>query len=115
MENIMQIAELGFLALGCFIVALLIKTNRTYILQYAATLINAAEQAIQGSGMGSEKKAPVIAQLEAAGIRVTNWLDWMIDEIVDKLNASGAWLATQAKQHAADLQEGQGSADEAAE
>ena len=112
MENIMQITELAFLALGCFIVALLIKTNRTYILQYAATLINAAEQAIQGSGMGAEKKKLVIAQLEAAGIRVTAWLSAMIDEIVACLNASGAWLATQARQHAADLQE---RTDEAAE
>lgn len=113
MENIMQITELAFLALGCFIVALLIKTNRTYILQYAATLINAAEQAIQGSGMGAEKKALVLAQLEAAGIRVTAWLSVAIDRIVEHLNDTGAWLATQAKQHAATLQEE--SADEAAE
>lgn len=112
MENIMQITELALLALGCFILALIIKTNRTSILQYATTLINAAEQAIQGSGMGPEKKALVIAQLQAAGIQVTAWLDRMIDEIVDKLNATGAWLATQAKQHAATLEEG---TDEAAE
>lgn len=115
MENIMQITELALLALGCFIMALIIKTNRSGILQYAATLINAAEQAIQGSGMGAEKKALVIAQLQAAGIQVTAWLDGMIDEIVDKLNATGAWMATQAKQHAATLQEGEGSGDEAAQ
>ena len=112
MENIMEIAELALLALGCFIAALLIKTNRTNILQYAATLINAAEQAIQGSGMGADKKALVIAQLQAAGIQVTAWLDRMIAEIVDKLNATGAWLATQTKEHAADLEDG---TDEAAE
>ena len=112
MENIMEIAALGLLALGCFIVALLIKTNRTYILQYAATLINAAEQAIQGSGMGAEKKALVLAQLEAAGIRINTWLSVAIDRIVEHLNDTGAWLATQARQHAADLQE---RTDEAAE
>lgn len=112
MENIMQITELAFLALGCFIVTLLIKTNRNNILQYAATLINAAEQAIQGSGMGAEKKAMVMAQLDAAGIKVTAWLDKQIDIIVDTLNANGAWLATQAKQHASGLED---RADEAAE
>ena len=112
MENIMEIAELGLLALGCFIAALLIKYNRTGILQYVATLINAAEQAIQGSGMGAEKKALVLAQLEAAGIKVTAWLDLMIDEIVYKLNATGAWLATQTREKAAGLEEG---TDEAAE
>ena len=112
MENIMQITELAFLALSCFIVALLIKTNRTCILQYAATLINAAEQAIQGSGMGAEKKALVLAQLEAAGIRINTWLSVAIDRIVEHLNDTGAWLATQARQHAADLQE---RTDEAAE
>lgn len=29
MENITEIAELALLALGCFIAALLVKTNRT--------------------------------------------------------------------------------------
>ena len=38
MENIMQIVELGLLALGCFVAALLIKYNRSGILRYAAGL-----------------------------------------------------------------------------
>ena len=111
--EIIEFIALGLLALGCIGLGLIVKINRSAILRYAATLINSAEQTIQGSGMGSEKKKLVIAQLQAAGIRVTDWLDWMIDEIVYKLNATGAWLATQAKQHAAGLQEKENSNDEA--
>ena len=70
------------------------------ILDRVTDLVNRAEEAVQGSGMGAEKKAIVIAQLEAAGIRVTAWLSNQIDAIVAALNASGAWLASQAKQAA---------------
>ncbi|MBQ2995924.1 MAG: hypothetical protein IJE22_01635 [Oscillibacter sp.] len=103
--EILEYLELAVLALGCFLAALILKSNRAAILQYTTQLVNAAEQAVQGSGMGEAKKALVIAQLKAAGIHVGRWLEGMIDQIVDKLNATGAWLATQAKQHAADLQE----------
>ena len=103
--EILEYLELAILALGCFLAALILGVNRASILRYTAQLINAAEQAVQGSGMGEAKKALVIAQLKAAGIHVNRWLEGMIDEIVDKLNATGAWLATQAKQHANSLQE----------
>ena len=70
MENIMQIVELGLLALGCFVAALLIRYHRSGILQYAAELVNAAEVVIQGSGMGAAKKALELDQLEDGGIRI---------------------------------------------
>lgn len=108
MENIMQIVELGLLALSCFVTALLIRYNRSGILRYAAELINAAEAAIQGSGMGAEKKALVLAQLEAAGIHINTWLSAAIDKIVQHLNDSGAWLAVQVREHAAGLESNAG-------
>jgi hypothetical protein len=43
--------------------------------------------------MGLEKKALVIAQLEAAGMSVNSWLSSQIDVIVNTLNSKGAWLA----------------------
>ena len=99
MENIMNLLELGVFALGCVILALVIKNNKGRIIQYTASLIDQAELAVQGSGMGAEKKAMVLAQLDAAGIKVTAWLDKQIDVIVDTLNANGAWLAAQVKQN----------------
>lgn len=105
MENIMTIVEFGLLALACFVAALLIRYNRSGILRYAAELVNAAEVAIQGSGMGAEKKAIVLAQLEAAGVHINTWLSVAIDKMVQHLNESGAWLASQAREHAADLGE----------
>lgn len=107
MENVMQIVEFGLLALGCIVAALLLKYNRSGILRYAAELVNAAEVAIQGSGMGAEKKALVLAQLEAAGIRINTWLSVAIDKMVQHLNESGAWLASQAREHAAGLERGE--------
>mgnify|MGYP003298683201 CR=1 FL=1 len=88
----------GVAALTCFILAVLVRGNRQAVLQFATDLINKAEVAIQGSGMGADKKALVIAQLQAAGIKVTAWLDRQIDIIVASLNSTGAWLATQTQQ-----------------
>lgn len=88
----------GVSALVCLILAALLKGNRQAVLQYATDLINRAETAIQGSGMGADKKALVIAQLQAAGIRVSSWLDHEIDVIVATLNKSGAWLATKTQE-----------------
>ena len=96
--NYMEIALTGVLALGCIILALLLRDHKAEVLQYAAQLVQSAEQAIQGSGMGPAKKALVIAQLRAAGIQVNAWLSAAIDSIVEQLNAHGAWLAQQTKQ-----------------
>lgn len=100
MENIMEIMQFAIFALACFTLALVLKTYRDRILRFTADLINKAEDTVKGSGMGPEKKALVIAQLEAAGIRVTTWLANWIDDTVDFLNNTGGWFATQTKQHA---------------
>ena len=96
--NLTDILVYGVFALICYMLAIVINGNRQRLLQYATDLIQKAETAVQGSGMGEEKKALVIAQLEAAGIRVNAWLEDQIDIIVASLNATGAWLATQTKQ-----------------
>ena len=46
--------------------------------------------------MGAEKKAKVIAQLQAMGIKVDAWLDTEIDTIVAYLNAKAGWLVGEA-------------------
>lgn len=94
----MEIVSTGILALGCIIMALLLRDHKASVLQYAAQLVQSAEQAVQGSGMGAAKKALVIAQLRAAGIEVNSWLSAAIDKIVAQLNVHGAWLAQQTKQ-----------------
>lgn len=96
--NYMEIVSTGILALGCIILALLLRDHKAAVLQYAAQLIQSAESAIQGSGMGATKKALVIAQLRAAGVEVNAWLSAAIDSIVDQLNSHGAWLAQQTEQ-----------------
>ena len=101
--DILDIIVYAMAALLCTVLACIIKMNRSEVLRYVQQLVQAAEQAVQGSGMGVAKKALVVAQLEAAGVRVTAWLDSQIDLIVDTLNAHGAWLAGQAKQATAGL------------
>lgn len=51
-----------------------------------------AETAIQGSGVGAEKKWIVIAQLEAMGMEAKVWMSVAIDNIVASLNEKQAWL-----------------------
>ena len=96
--NYIEIVSTGILALGCIIMALLLRDQKAAILQYAAQLVQSAEQAIQGSGMGAAKKALVLAQLEAAGVHINTWLSVAIDKMVQHLNESGAWLAQQTEQ-----------------
>lgn len=107
--NYMEIVSTGILAFACIIMALLLRDHKASVLQYAAQLVQSAEQAIQGSGMGAAKKALVLAQLEAAGIRINTWLSVAIDKMVQHLNASGAWLAQQTEQAVAGKGEGNGT------
>ena len=106
--NYIEIALTGVLALGCIIMALLLRDHKAGVLQYAAQLVQSAEQAIQGSGMGPAKKALVVAQLQAAGIQVNAWLSAAIASLVDQLNAHGAWLSKQTEQAVA----GKGTTDD---
>ena len=48
----------------CLVLSQLIKSNRQRILQTVEGLVQEAEEAIQGSGMGAETKAYVIDRLE---------------------------------------------------
>ena len=50
-----EILIYGVAALGCFILAILIKGNRQAVLQLATDLINKAESTIQGSGMRGQE------------------------------------------------------------
>ena len=90
------------LAAVCATIAYLLRANKQRILALTTSLIREAEQAIQGTGMGAAKKAKVIAQLEAAGIGVTAWLDKAIDAIVAQLNSKQAWLLQEAQDGAQD-------------
>ena len=94
----MEIVVSGIYLIAVILLATLLRNHKATVLQYAAQLIQSAEQAIQGSGMGAAKKALVIAQLRAAGIEVNSWLSANIDQIVAQLNTHGAWLAQQTKQ-----------------
>lgn len=90
-DIIKNIIMLLILAGVCAILAGLLKSNKRQILATVTDLIQRAEQAVTGSGMGAEKKKMVIAQLEAMGIKVTAWLSTQIDNIVTQLNGRGAW------------------------
>ena len=103
MENMMNMLEWVVFAMVCFTLAFVLKLYKSRILQYTTDLIDRAEAAVKGSGMGEEKKEMVLAQLEAAGINVTAWLDHQIDVIVATLNESGAWLTAKTKEHASGI------------
>ena len=106
----MEIVVSGIYLIAVILLATLLRNHKASVLQYTAQLIQSAEQAIQGSNMGTAKKALVIAQLRAAGIEVNSWLSTNIDQIVAQLNAHGAWLAQQTEQAVAgkDVDDGNG-------
>ena len=80
----------------CAIGAYILKLRKQELLATVTDLIQKAENAITGSGMGAEKKAKVIAQLEAMGIKVNSWLSAEIDIIVKYLNEKSGWFADEA-------------------
>ncbi|MGE4485336.1 MAG: hypothetical protein AB7C97_09545 [Oscillospiraceae bacterium] len=96
LEVFKDIAITLILAGVCAIGAYTLKTRKQQILAIAAELIQKAENAIQGSGMGEEKKTLVITQLEAMGITVDTWLSGQIDSIVKYLNTKSGWLSDSA-------------------
>lgn len=99
-QEIMDIIMALVLAGVCGILAALLKSRKKEIRAIAHDLVQKAEQAIQGSGLGPEKKTLVAAQLEAMGIKLDKWLDKTIDEIVKELNEKDAWYCKQAAQNA---------------
>lgn len=80
----------------CAIGAYILKMRKQEILSIVTDLIQKAETAVTGSGMGAEKKAKVVAQLEAMGIKVNTWLSAQIDLIVKYLNEKSGWFADEA-------------------
>lgn len=96
LEIIKDLVLLLILAGICVIGAYILKAKKQEIRKIATDLVQKAEIAITGSGMGAEKKAKVIAQLQAMGIKVDAWLDAEIDAIVAYLNAKAGWLVGEA-------------------
>ncbi|WP_148228051.1 hypothetical protein [Syntrophobotulus glycolicus] len=96
METLQEVAVYFILALVCGIGAWLLKTKKEQLLKTIADLCQKAEEAVQGSGLGAEKKAKVIAYLEAAGVSVTDTVSNLIDEVVEKLNKKSGWLVSSA-------------------
>jgi len=92
MEYIKDVILLLLLSGTLSIIAFLFQYNKQRILNIIRGLVQDAENAIQGTGMGAEKKQKVIAQLESIGITVTAWVDAAIDQVVDVLNQKSGWL-----------------------
>lgn len=92
-EQIIEIIAWLVLAGVCAILATVLSARKQAILALVQNLVQRAEKAVDGSGMGDEKKKLVITQLEAAGVRMTAWLSKAIDNIVAELNKKDAWYA----------------------
>jgi len=98
MKNyIIELLELLIVTGVCALIAVTLKTKKQNILALVQSYIKKAETAVQGSGMGAEKKKLVCAWLEAAGVRVTAGLSAAIDNIVKELNEREAWALDKAK------------------
>lgn len=95
-EVIKEILTALIFAGVCAIGAYVLKIRKQQILATITDLIQKAENTITGSGMGAEKKAKVIAQLEAMGIKANTWLSAQIDLIVKYLNEKSGWFADEA-------------------
>jgi hypothetical protein len=107
------------IAILCALGAFILKTNKKNILASISDLVQKAEKAVEGTGLGAEKKRWVITQLEAAGTKVTAWVDAEIDAIVDLLNKKSGWKVTtttsvdaaEVKENTADLADCGGDAE----
>jgi len=92
MEAIKDVIIFLAIAAICGLLAAFLKSRKNKILTYTEYLIQWAETQIEGSGMGEEKKALVIARLKEDGIHITKWLDKAIDSTVAFLNKTSGWL-----------------------
>ena len=90
-EQIIEILEMLLLAGVLAIIGIVLRDRKKAILAQVHTYVQKAENIVQGSGMGPEKKALVIAWLRASGETVNAWLDKEIDIIVKELNDAQAW------------------------
>ena len=96
-EIIQNIVQALVLAGVCAIAAYLLRARKQQIVATVTRLIQEAEEAVQGSGLGAEKKAKVIAQLQAMGITVTDGLSALIDRTVAYLNEKSGWFIREAE------------------
>ena len=84
------IQNFGFQILVIFVLGIGGYILRTYGKQVVKNTINnliqLAEAGIKGSGLGEDKKAWVIKQLEITGIKVTKSIDKLIDKLVERMN-----------------------------
>ena len=92
-EQIYKIIAALVLAGIMAVLATVLSARKQAILAMIADLVQRAEKTVDGTGMGAEKKKLVIAQLEAAGVRVTAYMSRAIDDIVAELNDRNAWYA----------------------
>lgn len=69
-----------------YIKSLLTAKNMSFISGWVDTAVAAAEQTIQGSGLGEKKKAYVIALLEKLEIIVDDAVNALIEAAVKKMN-----------------------------
>ena len=90
-EQIIEILEMLLLAGMLAILAVVLKAKKETLLTLVQNYVKKAEEAVQGSGMGAEKKRLVIAWLETSGVKINAWLDKEIDIIVKEINDAQAW------------------------
>lgn len=96
-DVIKDVAIALILAGVCAICGYILKTRKQNILKIVTDLIQNAEESVTGSNMGVKKKEKVIAQLNAMGIKVNDWLDKEIDSIVAYLNSQSGWFVSEAQ------------------
>ena len=97
-DNLLYALLLLTMAIGISIFVRLLTDHRQQINATITGLIQQAENAVQGSKMGQARKAAVMAQLEAMGIKADVWVDETIDAIVAELNDKKGWLTIKATQ-----------------
>lgn len=82
------------IAFLCAVFSRVLRAKKQKLLSLVTTLVQQAEQTVEGSKMGAAKKALVVAQLQALGIKATDKLGTLIDNTVAYLNAKSGWLKT---------------------
>ena len=82
-EYLINIGLLVLFAVGSYLVEKYIKK---LLIAQINNLVQLAEAQIQGSGLGAAKKAWVIAQLESVGVKATDGVSEIIDDLVTIMN-----------------------------
>lgn len=82
-EYAFQIAVIFALGIGGYLIE---KYGKQVLKNTVNSLVQMAEVAVEGSGLGEAKKEWVIKQLEATGIKVNKKVDKLIDDLVEIMN-----------------------------